>query len=117
MQLYQWTATAALVLLTLEMVVPTFFFAAGAVGVGCVAVLHYLTGAIRPARDLIVCAVGFSGAFVAFRAGFRHPSDVRRSEDDIHQYADQSATSQDIETPASSATGNVPHGSAGGDDP
>lgn len=86
MQLHHWTFTLALVLLGLELLSPTFFFAGLAVGVAFVGALHFLTGELHLARDLLVLTLAAAGAFFAFRHFFRKPDDVAPSDSDINQY-------------------------------
>ena len=68
MQLYQWTVSVALLLLALEIALPSFFFAGLAIGAGCVALLHFLTDGIAMARDLTVFAIGSAIGFAALRS-------------------------------------------------
>lgn len=86
MELYHWTFTAALVLLGLELLVPAFFFAGLAVGVACVGVVHFFTGDLHLARDLVLLAVTSAGAFVGMRRYFRSSKDVDISTSDVNRY-------------------------------
>ncbi len=83
MELYQFTAGAAVLLLVLEMLLPSFFFAGLAVGAACLAVVHFITGEFVIVRDLTVFAVSATIAFFVIRAACLK-LDAKKS--DINRY-------------------------------
>lgn len=83
MELYHFTAGVAVLLLVLEMLLPSFFFAGLAVGAACVAFVHFVTGEVSIVRDLLIFAISSALGFFGIKAACKR---LNAKKSDVNRY-------------------------------
>lgn len=86
METYQIVIALALLMLVLEMLLPSFLFAGFAVGFLALVPLYYLGAELSPGRDIIIFAAVSFFTFFVLRRYFKKTKDVKKATDDVNQY-------------------------------
>ena len=86
MEIYQITLVIAVVLLIVEILLPSFFFASLSVSVFVLAAVHYASAEFVVARDLSIVGIGTTIAFFLFRRFFRARGDQVKHDKDLNRY-------------------------------
>lgn len=86
LELYQYTLSAALICLVIEMLSGTILFLGFFCGLLALAVVHYFSPEFIWARDLFILSVVSGASFVGLRRLLKKRSDLSTEQSDVNQY-------------------------------